>query len=123
MAKFCPSCGANLPPDVKFCSNCGERIDRISIAPQTRPINLESAASIIVGILVIAVLYTFPIGISFNRNYTIAEINAACNSALGQIAQLAFQSNECGFYNAIFIIGWISGLILIIIGIAQYLRR
>ena len=114
----CSSCGAIIDPNSPYCPKCNRLVNPSLL--ETKPIESTTKSKtfgeVIIGIIIIAALYLFPYATLNNRNLSIADLNSLCDSGIGQFAQLLVQTN-CSTYNAIFIIGWIVGIVFILIGI------
>ena len=101
---FCPKCGSQVPDDVKFCGNCGNKFENVSVTPKTSAASVVGNSSPIGSSVASSVssatsaLKTTPIGIVAAILAVVAlifsfmpwfELSAAMNTVSGAASGLA----------------------------------
>jgi hypothetical protein len=81
---------------------------------------MANGVAIILGIIIIGALYMVPIysttaPLIGHYSLTVSSISSLCDNTF--IAMLG--GSSCEFYKGIFYLGWISGIVLIIYGLAS----
>jgi hypothetical protein len=124
---FCPECGTENKGHAKFCYKCGTKIKNTTVPvirdvykPQPVRIQRKSVhyGPIIIGMIIIGALYTVPIystSSPFGGQYslTLSSVSSMCNNAFIAILGGA----NCEFYKGIFYVGWIIGIVCLILGL------
>jgi len=77
---------------------------------------MASIGKVIIGILVIAALYTIPIYHIMGSSYSISAIASLCENPI--ISLLG--GSQCQIYKMYFYIGWIVGIVLVAWGLLEH---
>lgn len=115
---YCPECGAENKENAKFCLECGSRIKQITrssdnmVNPRNRESSSPSFALIVIGILIIAAMYTIPFFHVMWTDYTLSSIASLCDNPLFSF----LSGSTCQGYKMFFYIGWTVGIIVIASG-------
>jgi hypothetical protein len=78
--------------------------------------SISSTLNIIAGVIIILILYIYPVTSFQERNLSIADLQTLCNSVVG----IALGGSNCNIWNMLFYGGWLIGIICILYGVVDY---